>query len=390
MRILFVSALFNPLDKPINGDAQRTQLLLRACATIAAVDVVTFAGKNKEDAMALDGVKVVFDKKVLDVKRPIGRFKKWSFLLPWTGIQSLFSVNPNYESVLDGIIQTGGYDFIVTRYFPRAVYCGLWKYRDKLVVDFDDALPFFFLNQIEPNSALSTKVRLKLSAKRAKAISRHAVREMHAAFYAEESTAEANQGIFLPNIPFYEDNCSDADMNVSIKRILFVGQLEYPPNKEGLDHFLEYVYRPLIERMPNVEMHVVGLIKDKALCRRWQSYPGVTVTGFVADLKQEYEQCHVVVVPVYRCGATNIKLLEAMAMNRACVTTVEAQTKLNRWFENGGDLIAAADDMHFVDALTTVLTDEEENHRIAQNGKIVMDRYYSFDAFREIVKTALD
>ena len=370
MRILFVSTHTNPLSTPRNGDAQRTRLLYDACARIADVDVISFEGQTEQH-------------------KPQGKLKKWTALLPFNDVTSLFPVDSYREAVIDEAVRKVNYDLIVARYFYRAIPCGLWKYREKLVIDFDDALPFFFLNQLTPSSAKTTRIRLKLAAKRAKSIAGQAVRGMRASFFAEEATAKANHGVFLPNIPFYVDICPDADMSSSVKRILFVGQLEYQPNKEGLDYFLEHVYSPLIERLSNVEMHIVGMIKDEALHDRWQSYPNVTVTGFVDDLRLEYLQSHVAVVPIHRCGGTNIKLLEALAMNRACVTTVEAQSKMSSQFVNGRDLVAAADDKEYVEALVTLLTDEKENQRIAHNGKLVMDQYYSFDAFCDIVKKAI-
>lgn len=292
--------------------------------------------------------------------------------------------------MVDDAVGRGSYDLIVTRYFPRAVLCGLWKYRDKLVIDCDDALPFFFLNQIFPSSVLTTRVRLHLAAYKIKRQTRRTLKQMRAAFFANEATAKECRGVFLPNIPFYTGSCPDADLSVPIKRILFVGQLDYLPNKEGLTHFLEKVYTPLRERLPNVEMHVVGQITDDAWRQIWENYKGVTVTGFVDDLKREYEQSHVVVAPVYRCGATNIKLLEAMSMNRACVTTQEAFDKMRKPFEKGRDLYVAANDDEFVEELAALLTDEKENQRIAGNAKSIMNQYYSFDAFCNIVKSTIE
>lgn len=370
MRILFVSTHTNPLDSPVNGDAQRTCLLYEACKRMADVEVISFAGQPEHP-------------------RRLGKLEKWMALLPFSGTTVLFPVDSNREAVIDAAVAKGHYDYIVSRYFYRAIPCGLWKYREKLVVDFDDALSFFFLNQIHSDSAWTSRIRLRWTAKRAKTISRRAVREMKAAFFAEQSVASENHGIFLPNIPYYPGNCPDADMDAETKRVVFVGQLEYQPNREGLDHFLEKVYLPLIKRLPKVELRLVGQIKDEALRQRWQSYPRVTVTGFVEDLRQEYSQSHVAVVPVYRCGATNIKLLEAMSMNRACVTTTEAFEKMHNQFESGKDLCVAPNDEAFVEMLVKLLTDEKENLRIARNGKAVMDRYYSFDAFCDIVVKTL-
>ena len=62
---------------------------------------------------------------------------------------------------------------------------------------------------------------------------------MHAAFFALRKTAQINKGVYLPNIPYYGESCPNAEMSGDRYRIVFVGQLEYQPNKEGLDYFLE-------------------------------------------------------------------------------------------------------------------------------------------------------
>lgn len=370
MKILFLSVNYNPLSPPINGDTQRTRLLYQACASAAEVDVIVVKGS-------------------LIGKQHKGRLKKWIDVLPFSGMSSLFTVNAKWEAVVDEAIQNNHYDYIVTRYLNRALTCGLWKYRDRLIVDFDDALSFFFLNQIESSSAWTTRLRLKLAAMKANAISKRAVKELHTAFFAKKETASANKGTFLPNIPFYGESCPDADMNTGHPRIVFVGQLEYQPNKEGLDFFLEQVYSPLKQRLPSIEMHIVGLINDKLLKQRWESYPDVLVTGFVNDLRQEYEDSQVVVVPILRCGATNIKVLEAMSMNRACVASREAYDAFRDQFVDKRDLYVAESSIAFVDSVYTLLTDEAENKRIAHHAKEAMRAYYSFDAFAQIVKTAI-
>ena len=358
------------MNPPINGDTQRTRLLYQACSGVADVDVITVKGNYIR-------------------KQSRGKLKKWLDVLSFTGMSSLFPVEAKWESIIDEAVQNNHYDYIVARYFNRAVACGLWKYRDRLVVDFDDALPFFFLNQIEPTSARTTRIRLQLAARKAKAISKRAVKELHAAFFAKKDIAVANKGIFLPNIPFYGESCPDANMKTAHPRVLFVGQLEYEPNREGLDYFLEQVYLPLCQRLPGVEMHIVGLIRNKSLRRRWESYPNVTVTGFVDDLRQEYADSQVVVVPIRRCGATNIKLLEAMAMNRACVATKEVYDPFDGQFVDKGDLYVADNAEVFIDSVYTLLTDGEENKRIALNARKAMKTYYSFAAFAEIVKSAI-
>ena len=386
MKVLFVSVMSNPLNHPKDGDAQRTRLLLQACAKIAEVDLITFAGKADEK---MDGVRVVFDLYIKNCEPRQSRLGKWMKVLPITRKEALFPVNKRYESVVDNIVRSEDYDLIVSRYFHRAMLCGLWKYRDKLAVDFDDSPASLFLNRISGQSSTSMRIRMRLAAKKAQRISRKAIKQMRAAFFSNSSQANENNATYLPNIPFYEGHCSDPVFNPTVKRILFVGQLDYLPNREGVDRFLRNVYLPLCGRIPELEMHIVGSLADDEVRERWQSFPQVSVMGFVDDLLKEYEQAHVVVVPIYQCGGTNIKLLEAMKMNRACVTTVRVIEQLGWMDYHGKAFYAAGNDQDFARYTEALLVDHQLNVKIANQGRDLMNEYYSFNSFSRIVARSL-
>ena len=49
--------------------------------------------------------------------------------------------------------------------------------------------------------------------------------------------------------------------------------------------------------------------------------PGIVVEGFVADVRPAYQRAAVVVAPLVASAGTNIKILEAMAMGKAMVST---------------------------------------------------------------------
>lgn len=387
MRILFVSVMTNPLNAPKDGDAQRTRLLLKACSRIAEVDLLTFAGKSEG---RMDNVQVVYDNKISRRQHvESGRFKKWVKVMPFTRKQALLPVDERLESIIDSIVQLGNYDIIVSRYFHRTVLCGLWKYQERLVVDFDDSPSSLFLNQISDESTLSLRIRMRLAAKKITGISEAAVKQIKTAFFSNKEQAVLSHGVFLPNIPLYGERCNNVDFKVQGPRILFVGLLDYLPNKQGVEHFLKKVYLSLHDRLPQVEMHIVGSLSDDNTRVRWQSFPNVTVTGFVEDLQKEYAEARVVVVPIYQCGGTNIKMLEAMKMNRACVTTSIVTDRLDWQSENGKSFMSAHSDSEFVQYTEMLLTDNSLNVKIAEQGMAFMEQYYSFESFCRIVELNL-
>lgn len=384
MKLLFVSTDINPFALPTNGDAQRTRKLLEACAKVSSVDVVTFQNGAISD---IDNVHVAYSGETPCVQPRASKLVKW--ISACGNAEAMFPVNHERKRILNDIIEHGQYDLIVSRYFLRSVPCGLLEYIDRLIVDFDDDLPFFFLSQIKPSSSMSHRLRMKLSAINARRLTFDAVRKLRGAFFSQKDAAVKYHGTHLPNIPYYADTCSNADFSVPLRRLLFVGQLSYPPNRDGLDHFLEYIYKPLTERIPSIEFHIVGQLPDHKTAERWHSYHGVTLTGFVDDLHAEYQACHAVVAPVYQCGGTNIKLLEALQMNRACITTAAALLHLQPTFENHRDIIGANSDYEFIEMLAKMLSRPEDNISLAHNGHAKMQQYYSFNTFATIVANTL-
>ncbi len=386
MNILFISSDANPFGPIINGDAQRTRLLLQACAKLGHVDLVTFQDGAVSD---MDNVTVVHSGAVNEVPIKMSRLTKWASVMPWGGLQTMFPISREREMIIDDIVENGHYDLIVSRYLFRTLPCGLLKYGKRLVVDADDDLSFFFLNQISERSNLSQRFRLHLAAAKARRLTPATVKMVHTVFFSNQHTANSNGGSYLPNIPFLTDTCPDADFSVPYRRILFVGQLGYTPNRDGVDHFLKHIYAPLAATMPQLEMHIVGLLDDPDTANRWMQYHGVTLTGFVDDLKEEYSQAHVAVAPIYRCGGTNIKLLEAMQMNRCCISTSEALSNITSPLENHTDIIGAQSDQEYIEALKRMLSSPEVNIAMAHNGYAKVQQHYSFDKFATIVADAL-
>ncbi|MDR2853984.1 MAG: glycosyltransferase, partial [Prevotellaceae bacterium] len=107
------------------------------------------------------------------------------------------------------------------------------------------------------------------------------------------------------------------------------------------------------------------------------------------DLQAEYEKSRVVIVPIYQGAGTNIKVVEALQMNRACVVTEFATRGLSDVFEDGKDYFVAKNDKDFVEKLEKLLTNETLNIQTARNGKEKTLQHFSFNMFENKVKEFL-
>jgi glycosyltransferase involved in cell wall biosynthesis len=105
------------------------------------------------------------------------------------------------------------------------------------------------------------------------------------------------------------------------KRLLFVGNLAYPPNRLGLADFLRRVWPPLARS--GFVLTAVGRGTERVLA------PGVRGVGWVPDVRPYYEAAGAVVAPIRMGAGTPTKVLEAMAYGRPVVAWAEGVAGLS-------------------------------------------------------------
>ena len=102
------------------------------------------------------------------------------------------------------------------------------------------------------------------------------------------------------------------------RRILFIGSFAHPPNVLAMEFFVHEVW-PLLR---DVTLHIIaGARHEQYAVGADLAQPGIELEGFVADVRPAYQRATLVVAPLVASAGTNIKVLEAMAMGKAVVST---------------------------------------------------------------------
>lgn len=100
----------------------------------------------------------------------------------------------------------------------------------------------------------------------------------------------------------------------------FIGSLDWMPNQEGLQWFLEAVWAPeLAPRFPQLEFHIAGRTAPKWL--RELQMERVVFHGEVPDAADFLNQHSVMVVPLLSGGGMRAKILEGMAVGKVVLST---------------------------------------------------------------------
>jgi glycosyltransferase involved in cell wall biosynthesis len=146
-------------------------------------------------------------------------------------------------------------------------------------------------------------------------------------------------------------------------RILFIGSFRHFPNVTAIRWFLDEVW-PLL---PEEFRLTVVAGPDPAAHAQLPDLPRVEVLGFVADVRPLYHEANLVIVPTQVSAGTNIKVLEAWAMERAIVSTSSGCAGMGA---SHGETIWIADEPEaFASAIVRLLRDSRARQAIAQAGR---------------------
>jgi glycosyltransferase involved in cell wall biosynthesis len=384
MKILFISPHTHSFEQSKGGAEQRTFLLLKALTQFADVDFISFHNAEGFDALP---IRVLFEKEIEGNTKTHSKLNKWLPVLKFGDLKTLFPEDTQKAAIINDFAEKENYDFIVTRYIHKALEFGLLRYARRLMVDADDSPEDFFKWQSQYSKSKSGKLRYGLLSLFSRLQTKKIVKKINKTIFASQKSADFYKCEYLQNIPFYDKTCSPVNFLQTKKRILFVGGLYYEPNCMGVNYFLKNIFEKLIIELPDAEFYIAGTIPDnRHLKTELTSYKNVKILGFVENLQAEYENCRVVVAPIYQGAGTNIKVVEALQMRRACAVSEFAMRGFSTFFKDGKDCFVAKNDDDFVAILKKLLTDEKTNAETAQNGFDAVQKHFSFAAFAEKTK----
>jgi polysaccharide biosynthesis protein PslH len=167
----------------------------------------------------------------------------------------------------------------------------------------------------------------------------------------------------------------DATLPVDTQQplIVFTGQMDYAPNVEAVTRFAQDTLLKIQSAITDVTFAIVGRAPTAAV--RALARPSVIVTGEVPDTRPWLAAAAVVVAPLRIARGVQNKILEAMAMGKACVVSPSAAQGIDA--VDGRDLVVADDPAAAVIAL---LNDPARVAAIGNAARARMAASYSWDA----------
>ena len=166
--------------------------------------------------------------------------------------------------------------------------------------------------------------------------------------------------------------------------LIYIGSMDWYPNEDAVAFFTDEVLPKIQEKVPDVQFSIVGG-NPSARVQKLAEREGIVVTGRVPEIKPYFAEATVFVVPLRIGSGTRLKILEALAMGKAIVSTSVGAEGLD--LKDGEEIFIADEPIAFADAVTRLLTDPTLRRRIGENGRARVEQDYDWRSIGEKLHT---
>lgn len=173
---------------------------------------------------------------------------------------------------------------------------------------------------------------------------------------------------------------------------VYVGNLAWHPNVEGLDWFAREVWPLVRNEIPKATLRVVGSGLpngpggEPKVPEAWR-VPGFDVVGFVDDLETVYRDAAVFISPILSGSGIRIKVLEAMRSGIPLVTTVEGALGLP--IEHERHALVTQGPAAFAAAVVRVLRNETLQQELREGAYRYLEAHHSLALAQEKMRRVL-
>lgn len=161
-------------------------------------------------------------------------------------------------------------------------------------------------------------------------------------------------------------------------KLVFVGGFTWYPNLDAIRYFCEEIMPVLLKAVPDIELTVIGKHPETDLVREIAKHPKINLAGQVDDIRPYVDEAAVYVVPLRIGGGTRLKILDALAMSKAIVSTSVGCEGLA--VEDGKTILVADTPEAFSKAVVKILRDPELAKNIGQRGRELVETCYDWSA----------
>lgn len=278
------------------------------------------------------------------------------------------------------------YDFVIFSGFKMFLYADHEVLNQiPYLVDVIDSPSALLGSYFRSEKTLSGKIKTFINwywAKRYELV--HFSKCKNMVFVAEGDAATVRKACPLSNV-WTISNGVDVDFftrTISEQSIpgtlLFTGVMSYKPNNDAMFFFIKEIFPLIIAQIKDVRLIIAGRDPLPELLDLTKDNPRIQVTGYVEDMREEFNMAEVYVSPLVSGAGVKNKILEAWAMSLPVVATKISCAGID--IKNGVNLLVADDPATFAEQVCRLLLHKGERQKIAEKGRETVEQLYSWKA----------
>lgn len=169
--------------------------------------------------------------------------------------------------------------------------------------------------------------------------------------------------------------------------VVFLGRMDYYPNVAGTLDFVEKVWPLVRHRVPNAQFRIVGS-NPLARIRALEKVEGISVTGYVPDVRPHVQDAAVAIAPLSIARGTQNKVLECMAMGLPVVASPQVAKGVQAL--PGRHLLVGATPDEFAAHIIALLENARMRATIAEAGRRQVLSAHSWPESMKLLDEILD
>jgi polysaccharide biosynthesis protein PslH len=377
----------------IFGGAIRLYHMIRMLSEFSEVTLLSYRSSDDEDAPRhLEA----FCRRVVisDTKPPSSTLRRARSLVSRHSYQVLSHRSADMQRTLDALVAEDHYDLILVELTPM----GAFRLPPQVLKILDMQNIEHELVQRRAEVADSTMRRALLGLEARKV--RHEEIRICSTFDLILTTSDRETEIIrswgMPHVETMVNTIDTAyftppeEQRDAPARLAFVGTTHVDANRDGLVYFMREVFPLIREQVPGLEFDIVGGSPPPDI-RAFGEIPGVTVTGFVSDVRDYMVHAAALVVPLRSGGGTRLKILEGLSFGVPTISTSVGAEGLG--LVDGEHILLGDDPRSFADAVISVLGDPDLRHRLRTAGRRFVEQHYDWKTqagrMRSVIEAAL-
>jgi glycosyltransferase involved in cell wall biosynthesis len=181
-------------------------------------------------------------------------------------------------------------------------------------------------------------------------------------------------GTFSFGIDFKKSSENNSPV-VEYPSVFHIGAMDWQPNIEGVDWFLNKVWGILNIKHPHLKLYLAG--RNMSDRMKHLNKPNVIIVGEVENAKNFIQSKAVMIVPLLSGEGMRVKIIEGMALSKTIVTTSIGAEGID--CKNNTHCIIADHPNEFAEAISKCISDKIFYDEIGKNAKLLAFQQYNND-----------